>query len=139
MKLDNSIFIDQRFFEVMRKVNNSDKLAPKTAYKFSRLVRELDTHFQTYNGKRLELVSEYGTPDPEREGVSMVQGENKDVFVEKFTELANEEFRVTAKSKFTLPEDIEGITPSDFPIIEMIFDLSDWSDEDEEDDEESEE
>ena len=64
---------------------------------------------------------------------------DKDVFVEKFTELANEEFRVTAKSKFTLPEDIEGITPSDFPIIEMIFDLSDWSDEDEEDDEESEE
>ena len=130
MKLDNSIFIDERFFEVMRKVNNSDKLAPKMAYKFSRLVRELDTHFQTYNKKRLEL---------EREGVSMVQGENKDVFVEKFTSLANEEFRVTAKSKFTLPEDIEGITPSDFPIIEMIFDLSDWSDEDEEDDEESEE
>ena len=84
MKLDNSIFIEQRFFEVMRKVNDSDKLSPKTAYKFSRLVRELDTHFQTYNGKRLELVNEYGTPDPEREGVSMVQGENKDVFVEKF-------------------------------------------------------
>ena len=136
MKLDNSIFINDRFFEVMRKVNNSDKLAPKTAYKFSRLVRELDTHIKTYNEKRLELVSKYGTPDPEREGVSLVQGENKDEFVEKFTALANEEFRITAKSKFTLPEDIEGITPSDFPIIEMIFDLSDWSEEDDEEIEE---
>ena len=136
MKLDNSIFINDRFFEVMRKVNNSDKLAPKTAYKFSRLVRELDTHFKTYNEKRLELVSKYGTPDPERAGVSLVQGENKDEFVEKFTALANEEFRITAKSKFTLPEDIEGITPSDFPIIEMIFDLSDWSEEDDEEIEE---
>ena len=132
MKLDNSIFIEQRFFEVMRKVNDSDKLSPKTAYKFSKLVRELDTNFQTYNGKRLELIAKYGEPDPEREGVSTVSGENKDKFVEEFTELANEEFEVKAKKKFTLPEDIEGITPSDFPVIEMIFDLSDWNDEDEE-------
>ena len=132
MKLDNSIFIDERFFEVMKKVNNSDKLSPKTAYKFNKLVKELDTNFQTYNGKRLELIAKYGEPDPEREGVSMVSGENKDKFVEEFTELANEEFDVTAKKKFTLPEDIEGITPSDFPVIEMIFDLSDWNDEDEE-------
>ena len=132
MKLDNSIFIEQRFFEVMKKVNGSDKLSPKTAYKFSKLVKELDTNFQTYNKKRLELVVKYGTPDPKREGISMVSGENKDKFVEEFTELANEEFDVTAKKKFTLPEDIEGITPSDFPVIEMIFDLSDWNDEDEE-------
>ena len=85
MKLDNSIFIDQRFFEVMKKVNNSDKLSPKTAYKFSKLVRELDTNFQTYNGKRLELITKYGEPDPEQEGVSKVSGENKDKFVKEFT------------------------------------------------------
>ena len=132
MKLDNSIFIDQRFFEVMKKVNNSDKLSPKTAYKFSKLVRELDTNFQTYNGKRLELITKYGEPDPEQEGVSKVSGENKDKFVKEFTELANEEFDVTAKKKFTLPEDIEGITPSHIPVIEMIFDLSDCNDEEDE-------
>ena len=132
MKLDNSIFINKLFFEVIKKVNDSDKLSPKTAYKFSRLVKELDTNFQTYNGKRLELITKYGEPDPEQEGVSKVSGENKDKFVKEFTELANEEFDVTAKKKFTLPEDIEGITPSDFPVIEMIFDLSDWNDEDEE-------
>lgn len=105
----------------------SKQLKGKTAYKVSRLLRELEKEFQLFNDTRTELIKKYGATDENGElkinenGDYTIVQEHIQDFYEEINELLKSEVEI-AVEKIPLDDigDLE-FTPSEMLTLEPFI------------------
>jgi len=100
----------------IRKLLSAD-LPVKTAFKLSRLAKELNGLFQDVEAQRIRLVEKYGEKD--EKGHSQVTQENMEQFSKEITELFSEEVEVDF-SPISI-EELEGAKLSAFDMEGLSF------------------
>lgn len=70
------------------------KFPAKVSYRLKRIVDKLDPILKTYNEKRNELITEYGTKDEETKNISVKDPEKIKLFMEKLNEILEVEEEV---------------------------------------------
>ena len=75
MKICNSLFEKNQYFETINKIHSSDKLSVMDAYRVNRLVKKLNELNTEYTELKKGLLDKFGTAG-EEEGQFIVQGDN---------------------------------------------------------------
>ena len=131
MKIRNSLFENQQYFETISKIHSSDKLSVMDAYRVNRLVKklnELNTEFMELKNK---LLTQYGTPG-EQEGQFIVEGDNKEPFMSEMNDLLNIEHDLETET-LPWPKKLEdGFSAADLNVMEIFFNLDEFEPKEEE-------
>lgn len=99
----------------------------KTAYRVSRLLRELDKEYSLFNETRTELIKKHGMKDENGElkvnenGDYTIDPEHVNEFYQEITEMLNNEIEISA-NKIAL-EEIENLefTPNEMMTLEPFI------------------
>ena len=88
MKIRNSLFENNQYFETIGKIHSSDKLSVMDAYRVNRLVKKLNELNAEYTELKKGLLDKFGTAG-EEEGQFVVEGDNKEPFMNEMNDLLN--------------------------------------------------
>ena len=88
MKIRNSLFENNQYFETISKIHSSDKLSVMDAYRVNRLVKKLNELNAEYTELKKGLLEKFGTAG-EEEGQFVVEGDNKEPFMNEMNDLLN--------------------------------------------------
>ena len=134
MKIRNSLFENNQYFETISKIHLSDQLSVMDAYRINRLVKKLNELNEEYMELKKKLLDQFGTPG-EKEGEFRVEGDNQEPFMEEMNDLINIEHDLETET-LAFPSKLEdGFSAADLNIMEMFFDLSGLEDKPEKEDE----
>ena len=122
MKIRNSLFENNQYFETIGKIHSSDQLSVMDAYRVNRLVKKLNELNTEYMELKNKLLTQYGTPG-EEEGQFTVEGDSREEFLKEFNELLNIEHDLETEM-LPWPNKIEdGFSATDLNILEMFFNI----------------
>ena len=79
MKIRNSLFENNQYFETINKIHSSDQLSVMDAYRVNRLVKKLNELNAEYTELKKGLLNKFGTAG-EEEGQFIVEGDNREPF-----------------------------------------------------------
>ena len=129
MKIRNSVFENQKFFETLGKVHTSDKLSIMDAYRINRLVKKINELNEEYVELKKKLLDQHGKP-AETEGQYEIAVDSRVEFAKEMSDLLNIEHDLESE-KLPFPQKFgdEGISSSDIDVLDMFFDLSSFEEE----------
>ena len=123
MKIRNTLFENQQYFETIGKIHKSDQLSVMDAYRINRLVKKLNELNEEYMELKKGLLEKFGTPGEEK-GSFTVDGDKRESFMKEMNDLINIEHDLETE-KLTFPSKLEdGFSAADLGIMELFFDLS---------------
>ena len=123
MKIRNTLFENQQYFETIGKIHKSDQLSVMDAYRINRLVKKLNELNEEYSELKTGLLDQFGTPG-ENEGEFKVEGDKQEPFMKEMNDLVSIEHDLETEM-LAFPSKLEdGISAADLSIMEMFFDLS---------------
>ena len=121
MKIRNTLFENNQYFETIGKIHSSDQLSVMDAYRVNRLVKKLNELNTEYMELKNKLLKQYGTAG--EEGQFTVEGDNKEPFMKEFNDLLNIEHDLETEI-LPWPQKIEdGFSATDLNILEMFFNI----------------
>ena len=130
MKIRNSLFENNQYFETVGKIHNSDKLSVMDAYRVNRLVKKLNELNTEYTELKKGLLDKFGTAG-EEEGQFIVEGDNKELFMKEMNDLLNIEHDLEIET-LPWPKKLEdGFSSADLNVIEIFFNLDEFEPEEE--------
>ena len=133
MKIRNSLFENNQYFETISKIHSSDQLSVMDAYRINRLVKKLNELNEEYSELKNKLLTQYGTPG-EEEGQFTVESDSREEFLKEFNELLGIEHDLETET-LSWPQKIEdGFSAADLNILEMFFNLDEMTEPKEETD-----
>ena len=122
MKIRNSLFENNQYFETISKIHSSDELSVMDAYRINRLVKKLNELNEEYMELKNKLLTQYGTPG-EEEGQFTVESDSREEFLKEFNELLGIEHDLETET-LSWPQKIEdGFSATDLNILEMFFNI----------------
>ena len=122
MKIRNSLFENNQYFETISKIHSSDELSVMDAYRINRLVKKLNELNEEYMELKNKLLTQHGTPG-EEEGQFTVESDSREEFLKEFNELLNIEHDLETEL-LSWPQKIEdGFSAANLNILEMFFNL----------------
>ena len=122
MKIRNSLFENNQYFETISKIHSSDKLSVMDAYRVNRLVKKLNELNAEYSELKNKLLEQYGTTG-EEEGQVIVEGDNKKPFMNEMNDLLNIEHDLETEI-LPWPKKLEdGFSAADLNVMEIFFDF----------------
>jgi len=123
MKICNTLFENEQYFEAIGKIHSSDQLSVMDAYRINRLVKRLNELNTEYLELKNKLLKQFGTPG-EEEGTHVIEKENRKEFIAEFSNLLNIEHDLEIEM-LTFPSKIkDGFSATDLNIVELFFNLS---------------
>ena len=123
MKIRNTLFENQQYFETIGKIHKSDQLSVMDAYRINRLVKKLNELNKEYDELKKKIFTQYGTPGKE-EGTYTVESENREAFAGEHNDLVDIEHDLETEI-LAFPSKIkDGFSAADLNIMELFFDLS---------------
>ena len=123
MKIRNTLFENQQYFETIGKIHKSDQLSVMDAYRINRLVKKLNELNTEYMELKKKLLDQFGTPG-EEEGQFKVEGDKQEPFMKEMNDLVNIEHDLETET-LAFPSKLEdGFSAADLGIMELFFDLS---------------
>ena len=123
MKIRNTLFENQQYFETIGKIHKSDQLSVMDAYRINRLVKKLNELNEEYMELKKKLLGQFGTPG-EKEGEFKVEGDKQEPFMKEMNDLINIEHDLETET-LAFPSKLEdGFSAADLNIMEMFFNLS---------------
>ena len=130
MKIRNTLFENNQYFETISKIHTSDKLSVMDAYRVNRLVKKLNELNTEYMELKNKLLEQYGTAG--EEGRFTVEGDNKEPFMKEFNDLLNIEHDLETEI-LPWPKKLEdGFSAADLNIMEIFFNLDEFEPKEEE-------
>ena len=131
MKIRNSLFENQQYFETIGKIHSSDQLSVMDAYRVNRLVKKLNELNAEYSELKNKLLEQYGTTG-EEEGQVIVEGDNKKPFMNEMNDLLNIEHDLETEI-LPWPKKLEdGFSAADLNVMEIFFNLDEFEPKEEE-------
>ena len=122
MKIRNTLFENQQYFETISKIHKSDQLSVMDAYRINRLVKKLNELNAEYSELKKGLLEKFGTPG-EEEGQFVVEGENREPFMKEMNDLLNIEHDLETEI-LPWPQKIEdGFSATDLNMLEIFFNM----------------
>ncbi len=130
MKIRNSLFENNQYFETISKIHSSDKLSVMDAYRVNRLVKKLNELNDEYTELKKGLLEKFGTA--EEEGQYKVEGDNKKPFMNEMNDLLNIEHDLETET-LPWPKKLEdGFSAADLNVMEIFFNLDEFEPKEEE-------
>ena len=130
MKIRNSLFENNQYFETISKIHLSDQLSVMDAYRINRLVKKLNELNTEYMELKNKLLDQYGTAG--EEGQFTVEGDNKEPFMKEFNDLLNIEHDLETEI-LPWPKKLEdGFSAADLNVMEIFFNLDEFEPKEEE-------
>jgi len=124
MKIRNSLFENNQYFETIGKIHSSDKLSVMDAYRVNRLVKKLNELNAEYTELKKGLLDKFGTSG-EQEGQFIVEGDNREPFSKEMNDLLTE--------ILPWPKQLEdGFSAADLNVMELFFNLDEFEPKEEE-------
>ena len=131
MKIRNSLFENNQYFETIGKIHSSDQLSVMDAYRVNRLVKKLNELNAEYSELKNKLLEQYGTTG-EEEGQVIVEGDNKKPFMNEMNDLLNIEHDLETEI-LPWPKKLEdGFSAADLNVMEIFFNLDEFEPKEEE-------
>ena len=131
MKIRNSLFENEQYFETINKIHSSDQLSVMDAYRVNRLVKKLNELNAEYQELKNKLLEQYGTTG-EEEGQVIVEGDNKKPFMNEMNDLLNIEHDLETEI-LPWPKQLEdGFSAADLNVMEIFFNLDEFEPKEEE-------
>ena len=128
MKIRNTLFENQQYFETIGKIHKSDQLSVMDAYRINRLVKKLNDLNTEYSELKKGLLDKFGTPG-EEEGQFKVEGDKQEPFMKEMNDLIGIEHDLETET-LAFPSKLEdGFSAADLGIMELFFDLSEFDEE----------
>ena len=125
MKIRNSLFENNQYFETISKIHSSDQLSVMDAYRVNRLVKKLNELNAEYSELKNKLLEQYGTTG-EEEGQVIVEGDNKKPFMNEMNDLLNIEHDLETEI-LPWPKKLEdGFSAADLNVMELFFNLDEF-------------
>ena len=125
MKIRNSLFEKNQYFETIGKIHSSDQLSVMDAYRVNRLVKKLNELNAEYSELKNKLLEQYGTTG-EEEGQVIVEGDNKKPFMNEMNDLLNIEHDLETEI-LPWPKKLEdGFSAADLNVMELFFNLDEF-------------
>ena len=125
MKIRNSLFENNQYFETIGKIHSSDQLSVMDAYRVNRLVKKLNELNAEYSELKNKLLEQYGTTG-EEEGQVIVEGDNKKPFMNEMNDLLNIEHDLETEI-LPWPKKLEdGFSAADLNVMEIFFNLDEF-------------
>ena len=130
MKIRNSLFENNQYFETISKIHSSDQLSVMDAYRVNRLVKKLNELNEEYTELKKGLLEKFGTA--EEEGQYKVEGDNKKPFMNEMNDLLNIEHDLETET-LPWPKKLEdGFSAADLNVMEIFFNLDEFEPKEEE-------
>ena len=130
MKIRNSLFENNQYFETISKIHSSDQLSVMDAYRVNRLVKKLNELNAEYTELKKGLLNKFGTA--EEEGQYKVEGDNKKPFMNEMNDLLNIEHDLETET-LPWPKKLEdGFSAADLNVMEIFFNLDEFEPKEEE-------
>ena len=124
MKIRNSLFENNQYFETISKIHSSDQLSVMDAYRVNRLVKKLNELNEEYTELKKGLLEKFGTA--EEEGQYKVEGDNKKPFMNEMNDLLNIEHDLETET-LPWPKKLEdGFSAADLNVMEIFFNLDEF-------------
>ena len=124
MKIRNSLFENNQYFETISKIHSSDQLSVMDAYRVNRLVKKLNELNEEYTELKKGLLEKFGTA--EEEGQYKVEGDNKKPFMNEMNDLLNIEHDLEIET-LPWPNKLEdGFSAADLNVMEIFFNLDEF-------------
>ena len=120
MKIRNSLFENNQYFETISKIHSSDKLSVMDAYRVNRLVKKLNELNAEYTELKKGLLDKFGTAG-EEEGQFIVEGDNKEPFSKEMNDLINIEHDLETETTSLAEETRRRIFRSGFKCDGNLF------------------
>ena len=121
MKIRNTLFETNQYFETIGKIHSSDQLSVMDAYRINRLVKKLNELNTEYMELKNKLLEQFGTAG--EEGQFTVEGDNKEPFMKEFNDLLNIEHDLETEI-LPWPKKLEdGFSAADLNIMELFFNI----------------
>ena len=131
MKIRNSLFENEQYFETIGKIHSSDQLSVMDAYRVNRLVKKLNELNAEYSELKNKLLEKFGTVG-EEQGQFIVEGDNKEPFMNEMNDLLNIEHNLETE-KLPWPKKLEdGFSAADLNVMEIFFNLDEFEPKEEE-------
>ena len=131
MKIRNSLFENNQYFETISKIHSSDKLSVMDAYRVNRLVKKLNELNAEYTELKKGLLEKFGTAG-EEEGQFIVEGDNREPFSKEMNDLLNIEHDLETEI-LPWPKKLEdGFSAADLNVMEIFFNLDEFEPKEEE-------
>ena len=124
MKIRNSLFENNQYFETISKIHSSDQLSVMDAYRVNRLVKKLNELNEEYTELKKGLLEKFGTA--EEEGQYKVEGDNNKPFMNEMNDLLNIEHDLEIET-LPWPNKLEdGFSAADLNVMEIFFNLDEF-------------
>ena len=131
MKIRNTLFENNQYFETISKIHSSDKLSVMDAYRVNRLVKKLNELNAEYTELKKGLLDKFGTAG-EEQGQFIVEGDNKEPFMNEMNDLLNIEHDLETET-LPWPKQLEdGFSAADLNVMEIFFNLDEFEPKEEE-------
>ena len=131
MKIRNTLFENQQYFETISKIHSSDQLSVMDAYRVNRLVKKLNELNTEYSELKKGLLDKFGTAG-EEEGQFTVEGEQREPFMKEMNDLINIEHDLETET-LPWPKKLEdGFSAADLNVMELFFNLDEFEPKEEE-------
>ena len=122
MKIRNSLFENNQYFETIGKIHSSDKLSVMDAYRVNRSVKKLNELNTEYTELKKGLLDKFGTAG-EEEGQFIVEGDNREPFSRELNDLLGIEHDLETEI-LPWPKQLEdGFSAADLNVMEIFFNL----------------
>ena len=122
MKIRNTLFENNQYFETIGKIHSSDQLSVMDAFRINRLVKKLNELNTEYMELKNKLLEQFGTPG-ENEGQFKIEGDQREPFTKEMNDLLNIEHDLETET-LSWPTKIEdGFSAADLNILEMFFNI----------------
>ena len=131
MKIRNSLFENEQYFETIGKIHSSDQLAVMDAYRINRLVKKLNELNAEYTELKKGLLEKFGTAG-EEQGQFIVESGNREPFMNEMDDLLNIEHDLETEI-LPWPKKLEdGFSAADLNVMEIFFNLDEFEPKEEE-------
>ena len=131
MKIRNTLFENQQYFETISKIHSSDQLSVMDAYRVNRLVKKLNELNTEYTELKSKLLEQFGTSG-EEQGQFVVEGENREPFMKEMNDLISIEHDLETET-LPWPKKLEdGFSAADLNVMEIFFNLDEFEPKEEE-------
>jgi hypothetical protein len=119
MEIKNEVF-EMGIIEALKKVQDTD-MPIKEGFKVLKLINEMQKASEDYFKAKDILLSKYGTPSDEKEGMIKFEGDNLNKFQDEFKSLIDISFNIEFE-KINLPENVL-LKPRELRVLENIIEL----------------
>ena len=125
MKIRNTLFENNQYFETIGKIHSSDQLSVMDAYRINRLVKKLNELNEEYMELKKKLLTQFGTPG-EEEGQFTVEGEQREPFIKEMNDLISIEHDLETEI-LPWPKKLEdGFSAADLNVMELFFNFDEF-------------